>query len=320
MSGRLYLQCCTSFVRNVADTVDICRAQIVKQLIRTFMPVTVWSMHFKGLGSELAAMKGHDCSMNETHSRQQFQIPLLKGFLFLALGLAFFFAVYIPQAAILSIMHTDLLSALYFILEHGVLDGCFIIAAFFFMSARLMRKALPADLGLVQFPFIDYLPASWRGMFASRLLLLVATLALVVAGIFVIFFVQVQWVTFLHNAFNLTAPVDDLGLPALLRNKPIAFGVEIFVVCVLAPFAEEVMDRGFIFQWLAGRFGLWTGLLISSFFFAVTHWDLFGFANSILLGIFAALLLRVSRSLWPAIVLHVLWNVLFVLFAVGVLH
>ena len=258
--------------------------------------------------------------MNDIHLRHRFQTPMLKGVLSLAIGLAFFFVVYIPQAAILSIMHTDLLTALYLVFEHGILDTCFIIAAFSFTSAMLMRKASPADLGLVQFPFINDQLTSWWRRPVPRLLLLAISLTLVIIGVFVLLLTEDQWAILLHSAFNLAAPVNDLGLPALLQYKPVAFGVEVFVLCLLAPFAEEVMFRGFLFQWLARRFGLWTGILVSSFLFAAFHWDLFGFANSFLLGIFAALLLRASRSLWPAIALHALWNVLFVLFALGVLH
>ena len=271
-------------------------------------------------GKTLEEKKGYDLSMNDVHLRKRFQTPMLKGILFLAIGVLIFFVVYIPQAAILSIMHTDLLTALYFIFEHGVLDTCFIIAAFSFTSAMLMRKATPADLCLVQFPFINDQLTSWWRRPAPRLLLQVFSLALVIVGVFVLLLTQDQWNNLLHSTFKLAAPVNDLGLPALLQYKPVAFGVEVFVLCLLAPFAEEVLFRGFLFQWLARRLGLWTGILVSSFLFAVFHWNLFGFANSFLLGIFAALLLRASRSLWPAIALHALWNVLFVLFALGVLH
>src|SRR6266496_4007525 len=194
-------------------------------------------------GKTLEEKKGYDLSMNDVHLRKRFQTPMLKGILFLAIGVLIFFVVYIPQAAILSIMHTDLLTALYFIFEHGVLDTCFIIAAFSFTSAMLMRRASPADLGLVQFPFINDQLTSWWRRPVPRLLLLAISLTLVIIGVFVLLLTEDQWAILLHSAFNLAAPVNDLGLPALLQYKPVAFGVEVFVLCLLAPFAEEVLFR-----------------------------------------------------------------------------
>src|SRR5579859_2565193 len=82
----------------------------------------------------------------------------LTGLIILCAGVTFFFAVFIPQPAILAVMNTDPLTALYLSLEHGVLDICFIIAAFYFTSAVLGRRATPTDLGLTRFPFIDVTP------------------------------------------------------------------------------------------------------------------------------------------------------------------
>jgi membrane protease YdiL (CAAX protease family) len=246
--------------------------------------------------------------------------PALKGLSILFIGVVWFFAVFIPQPAILEIMNTDPLTALYLTLEHGILDACFIIAAFYFLTASLSRTATSIDMGLVQFPFLEERPASrWRTL-ALGALFLVATLAIIVVAAFLLLFVQGRWEIVLHDGFHLSVPVNDWGLPDLLRQKPISFGVEIFVLCLLAPCAEEILFRGFLFQWLASRFGVFPGVLLSSLIFMAIHWSLFGAANTFLLGISAALLLRSSRSLWPGVALHALWNLLFVLFAVGVLR
>jgi membrane protease YdiL (CAAX protease family) len=246
--------------------------------------------------------------------------PALKGALILVIGAAWFFAVFIPQPAILRMMNTDALTALYLILEHGVLDACFIIAAFSFLTAALSRTATPLDMGLVQFPFFEERPASRWSRLLLGTLYLIATLAIIVVAAFLLLLVQGRWEIVLHDGFHLPVPVNDWGLPDLLRHKPISFGVEIFVLCLLAPCAEEFLFRGFLFQWLASRFGVFPGVLLSSLIFMAIHWSLFGAANTFLLGVFAALLLRASRSLWPGVALHALWNLLFVLSAVGVLR
>ena len=260
--------------------------------------------------------------MSDTQvTSNQFQTSAIKGLLILAGGFALFFAVFIPRFSIIAVMNTDLLTALFLLFEHGILDVCYVLAAFFFLSAILLRRATLADIGLARFPFLERTPTrGLLGQLGSGALFLLATLALVLLGEVILVFVQGQWLLLLQNAFHMITPFDDWGLPALWKQKPLSCGVEIFVLCGLAPFAEEVLFRGMLFQWLAGRFGLWIGVLFSAFIFSIMHWNLPGFANFFLLGIFSALLFRTSRSLWPSIVMHSLWNALFVLAAFGVLH
>ncbi|HLZ58541.1 MAG TPA: CPBP family intramembrane glutamic endopeptidase [Ktedonosporobacter sp.] len=251
--------------------------------------------------------------------------PVRTGLIILCAGVAWFFAVFIPQPAILAVMSTDPLTALYLMLEHGVLDACFIIAAFYFTAAVLGRRATPTDLGLTRFPFLDVTPTDatptpWWQTLINAILFLAASLALVILGAFILLIVQGPWEALIHLSFGLTALNNDWGLPGLLQQKPISFGVEVFVLCLLAPFAEEVLFRGFLFQWLARRFNVWAGVLVSALIFTTVHWSIFGFANTALLGIFSALLLRTTRSLWPSVALHSLWNILFVLFALGLLR
>src|SRR5579859_1526904 len=119
--------------------------------------------------------------------------PALTGLLILCLGLVWFFAVYIPQPAILSIMNTDPLTALYLILEHGILDACFILAAFYFTTAVLGRRASATDLGLTRFPLLDDEPAPGWQTLLSAILFMAACLALIIVGTLIILIVQGSW-------------------------------------------------------------------------------------------------------------------------------
>jgi len=249
-----------------------------------------------------------------------FPTPARMGLIILCAGIAFFFAIFIPQPQILAVMNTDPLTSLYLILEHGVLDICFLLATFYFATAVLGRSATPADLGLTRFPFLEGTPSSWWKVLVNAILFLAASLALVIIGAFILLLVQGPWEAWIQSIFGLSAPANDWGLPGLLQQKPISFTVEVFVLCLLAPLAEECLFRGFLFQWLARRYNLWAGILLSSLIFTTVHWNLFGFGNTFLLGVFSALLLRSTRSLWPSVALHSLWNVLFVLFALGMLR
>jgi membrane protease YdiL (CAAX protease family) len=83
----------------------------------------------------------------------------------------------------------------------------------------------------------------------------------------------------------------------------------ILSACLLAPFAEEVLYRGVLFQALGNRLGLVSGAILSSLAFSLVHfYNLYGLATVGLFGFVCALVFAGSRSLTTAIVLHVLYN------------
>jgi hypothetical protein len=91
---------------------------------------------------------------------------------------------------------------------------------------------------------------------------------------------------------------------------------------VAAPFAEELVFRGVLYPLLRNRWGLWPGVLASSLIFAVIHGDIAVGVTAFVLGIILALVFEYSRSLWSAVLVHVLNNslkilLLYILVALG---
>jgi uncharacterized protein len=91
---------------------------------------------------------------------------------------------------------------------------------------------------------------------------------------------------------------------------------------VTAPFAEELLFRGVLYPLLRNRWGLWPGVLVSSLIFAVVHGDIAVGVSAFVLGIILALVYEYSRSLWSAVLVHVLNNglkilLLYILVALG---
>jgi hypothetical protein len=91
---------------------------------------------------------------------------------------------------------------------------------------------------------------------------------------------------------------------------------------VAAPFAEELVFRGVLYPLLRNRWGLWPGVLASSLIFAVIHGDIAVGVTAFILGIILALVFEYSRSLWSAVLVHVLNNslkilLLYILVALG---
>lgn len=76
---------------------------------------------------------------------------------------------------------------------------------------------------------------------------------------------------------------------------------------ILAPLLEELLFRGYLLHRWSKKWGLWTGVLLSSAVFGAIHPDTLAAAIT---GIgFAVLYLKV-QSLWPPIIAHALYNLI----------
>ncbi len=81
--------------------------------------------------------------------------------------------------------------------------------------------------------------------------------------------------------------------------------------CLVAPVSEEILYRGVLFRSLANRTGILAAAALSAVIFSAVHfYDLHGFLSVAIFGFAAALLYAATGSLMPAILLHVLHNVL----------
>ena len=88
------------------------------------------------------------------------------------------------------------------------------------------------------------------------------------------------------------------------------FGVVFgFVTAVIvAPIAEETFFRGFVIGGLRRRFGTAAAVLLSALLFTLPHPPVTIYPIIFLLGILLALLYVQTKSLWPGILLHALFN------------
>lgn len=77
---------------------------------------------------------------------------------------------------------------------------------------------------------------------------------------------------------------------------------------VIAPIAEELLFRGYLFGKLRKHTPLWISILITSLLFAIVHFQWNVGIDVFVLSIVLCLLRVVSGSIWPAILLHMLKN------------
>lgn len=77
---------------------------------------------------------------------------------------------------------------------------------------------------------------------------------------------------------------------------------------IIAPFAEEVLFRGYLFGKLRKYVPLWLAILVTSALFAAVHGQWNVALDVFVLSVVMCLLRVVSKSLWPTILLHMMKN------------
>jgi membrane protease YdiL (CAAX protease family) len=88
---------------------------------------------------------------------------------------------------------------------------------------------------------------------------------------------------------------------------------------IIDPFAEELVFRGVLYQWLRDHFGMWPGIVVSSLIFGLAHGDLAVGGAAAILGIVLAWTYEKSHSLWPPVVIHVINNSIKIILLFGAL-
>lgn len=88
------------------------------------------------------------------------------------------------------------------------------------------------------------------------------------------------------------------------------------IAVVAAPIAEETFLRGFIFAGIANRYGYGWGAVISALIFSVAHLQPGALLPIFILGLLLAWVYIKTRSIWPCIVIHAVYNSIGILFMV----
>ena len=77
---------------------------------------------------------------------------------------------------------------------------------------------------------------------------------------------------------------------------------------VVAPVAEEIAFRGYLYSGLRARLGRGWGMVLSSLLFGALHFSPGVIAPIFAMGLIFALIYDLSDSIWPCIVLHGIMN------------
>ena len=118
--------------------------------------------------------------------------------------------------------------------------------------------------------------------------------------------------------------VPGAGGATLVDSGLMALGTVLIAIGVAAPFVEEQVFRGFVTPTMTQNMGIVGGLLINGVLFSGWHWGAFKvlgeglttpmFIISFFFGIVAGILALHFQSTMPAIIMHISYNMLILLF------
>jgi membrane protease YdiL (CAAX protease family) len=97
-------------------------------------------------------------------------------------------------------------------------------------------------------------------------------------------------------------PIGDASFSGITVIMGLLVGV--FIIGVLPGVCEEVSNRGVLMRGLMSKLGVWRAVLLSSLIFGLTHMSIIQAFYATVLGIFMALAILATRSLWTGIIIH----------------
>ena len=120
-----------------------------------------------------------------------------------------------------------------------------------------------------------------------------------------------------HNLLLLSFGIAPQGeYLTELFNSEEDFWVLVFVGVIIAPLAEEIFFRGFLFSGFRQKYGWKRAALLSATLFSVAHLQLIILIPTFLMGFVLAYLFHRSKSIWPGVILHLAVNA----FTFGVIY
>jgi membrane protease YdiL (CAAX protease family) len=168
----------------------------------------------------------------------------------------------------------------WFLPNHGMLA---ILGAFFVIGLLAVVIAV-APLGRAALPALGLRSANWKYVVFGPL----ATLALSVA------------VSQLG--------IEPQGMKQVIEFVPRQVVPSLLLLAVLAPLVEELVFRGLIYGWVAGRWGTMAAFIVSSLAFAAAHFEPAHIVLVLPLGLLFGWMRRRTDSLLPSLVSHIVNN------------
>ena len=111
------------------------------------------------------------------------------------------------------------------------------------------------------------------------------------------------------QALGYDPPVSAIpSLTQVFGADALGLGLSVLMVVLVGPVVEEIVFRGVLLGAFEHKFGVWVALVSQAALFALYHFTPWLFVPTFVLGLATGWIARDRDSLWPAIVLHGLYN------------
>ncbi|MEZ4686374.1 MAG: CPBP family intramembrane glutamic endopeptidase [Bacteroidia bacterium] len=153
-----------------------------------------------------------------------------------------------------------------------------------------------------------------RGSHSAKNMALAAVIILCATPLAQLLVISRDWegfawmASFVEEARALELSAEAKTKAILSLHSPLALFLNIFTFALCPAICEELFFRGLIQRNLMRAMPPVAAILITALIFSLLHFMLFGFFARAFLGIILGLIAWRSRSLWPAITAHFVFN------------
>jgi len=113
--------------------------------------------------------------------------------------------------------------------------------------------------------------------------------------------------TEINNALVYIFPMSQSELDMFIEM--VSGGVvSAITLCVIAPFIEEMLFRGLFLRSFLSNYSTVRAVTLTSVLFGLAHMNIYQFVIASILGLLSGWLYVVTRSLWPSIFEHAIYN------------
>lgn len=141
------------------------------------------------------------------------------------------------------------------------------------------------------------------------------TLWYTLISLIAIFAISFVYIFVMNSVFVIEAPASKIEI--LIKNQSISNTVLLVVVAFIGPVIEEVFFRGFLYSAFKKNWGVLPALFLSSLLFSLVHLQLYSFVPLLIIGWLLAYIFEKTKSLFPAIFLHGVYNLVLILILLG---
>jgi membrane protease YdiL (CAAX protease family) len=161
--------------------------------------------------------------------------------------------------------------------------------------------------GLVFIFLLSYKQLSYRSLFHSTSHSIAKTVGVLLLPVFLIVPGLILLTGVLNSLVEWLFPMslDDREMFAHMVATSV---IPLFFACVAAPLLEEMLFRGVIVRSFLQQYSRTQSILWSSLLFALAHLNVYQFFTALVLGVVLGWLYERTRSLWPSICLHTVFN------------